>query len=105
MLMRAVQCEMQQSLGGQLTNVCMAGMSLLQPMETMVSYVMSERQRGTKSARKPLGAVMAQLEVRRLQKFLSPIGFIPMRDWCCEAGQFAQHDEWKLGVKVTMLLD
>lgn len=64
MLMRAVQCEIQHSLGGQLTNVCMAGMSLLQPMETMVSYVMSDQRRGGRSTGRPLGAVMEQIEVR-----------------------------------------
>ncbi|CDJ47284.1 3', 5'-cyclic nucleotide phosphodiesterase domain-containing protein, putative [Eimeria brunetti] len=60
-LMRAVQCEMQHWLGGQLTNVCMAGMSLLQPMETMVSYVMGGQQGGNRDTR-PLGAVMEQIQ-------------------------------------------
>ncbi|KAL8436084.1 hypothetical protein Efla_002074 [Eimeria flavescens] len=62
MLMRAVQCEMQHFLGGQLTNVCMAGLSLLQPMETMVSYVMADQQRGGRNDARPFGAVMAQIE-------------------------------------------
>lgn len=53
---------MQHFLAGQLTNVCMAGMSLLQPMETMVSYVMAEHQHRGRP-RKPLGAVMKQIEV------------------------------------------
>ncbi|CDJ29857.1 3', 5'-cyclic nucleotide phosphodiesterase domain-containing protein, putative [Eimeria mitis] len=47
---------------GQLTNVCMAGMSLLQPMETMVSYVMGDQQRDAQNARRPFGAVMEQIE-------------------------------------------
>lgn len=79
MLMRAVQCEMQHSLGGQLTNVCMAGMSLLQPMETMVSYVMGEPQRRGKNSLKPLGAVMAQIEVRWTQHCMI---FIPLAFSC-----------------------
>lgn len=62
--MRAVQYEMQHWLGGQLTSVCMAGMSLLQPMETMVSYVMGGQQRGSRGSAKPLGAVLEQIEVR-----------------------------------------
>ncbi|XP_026192081.1 uncharacterized protein LOC34618747 [Cyclospora cayetanensis] len=62
MLMRAVQCEVQHFLGGQLTNVCMAGMSLLQPMETMVSYVMGGQQRGGRNSTKPFGAVLEQIE-------------------------------------------
>ncbi|CDJ43320.1 3', 5'-cyclic nucleotide phosphodiesterase domain-containing protein, putative [Eimeria tenella] len=61
-LMRAVQYEMQHWLGGQLTSVCMAGMSLLQPMETMVSYVMGGQQRGSRGSAKPLGAVLEQIE-------------------------------------------
>ncbi|KAL8272310.1 hypothetical protein Esti_003764 [Eimeria stiedai] len=61
-LMRAVQCEMQHFLGGQLTNLCMTGLSLLQPMQTMVSYVMADQQQGGKGAVKPVGAVMTQIE-------------------------------------------
>ncbi|OEH79713.1 3 5 -cyclic nucleotide phosphodiesterase domain-containing protein [Cyclospora cayetanensis] len=56
------QCEVQHFLGGQLTNVCMAGMSLLQPMETMVSYVMGGQQRGGRNSTKPFGAVLEQIE-------------------------------------------
>ncbi|KAL8445500.1 hypothetical protein Emed_005581 [Eimeria media] len=61
-LMRSVQCELQQFLGGQLTNLCMTGLSLLEPMQTMISYVMGDQQRGGKGAVKPFGAVMAQIQ-------------------------------------------
>ncbi|KAL8451609.1 hypothetical protein Emag_002652 [Eimeria magna] len=61
-LMRSVQCELQHFLGGQLTNLCMTGLSLLEPMQTMVSYVMADQQRGGKGAMKPFGAVMAQIQ-------------------------------------------
>ncbi|PHJ22547.1 3 5 -cyclic nucleotide phosphodiesterase domain-containing protein [Cystoisospora suis] len=41
--LRCIQCEIQNALGGALTNVCVAGMTLLKPMVTMVSYVVGER--------------------------------------------------------------
>ena len=63
-LMQAVQLEVQQCLGGQLTNICVAGMSLLQPMETMVSYVISERQKSGRKAYNAGGPVLQQIEVR-----------------------------------------
>lgn len=63
-LMQAVQLEMQQYLGVQLTNICMSGMSLLQPMETMVSYVISERQRSGRKGNSAGGPVLQQIEVR-----------------------------------------
>ncbi|KFG59402.1 3'5'-cyclic nucleotide phosphodiesterase domain-containing protein, partial [Toxoplasma gondii RUB] len=40
--LRCIQCEIQNALGGALTNVCVAGMTLLKPMVTMVSYVVAE---------------------------------------------------------------
>ncbi|PFH38794.1 hypothetical protein BESB_011360 [Besnoitia besnoiti] len=40
--LRCIQCEIQNALGGALTNVCVAGMTLLRPMVTMVSYVVAE---------------------------------------------------------------
>lgn len=43
MYLRCIQCEIQNALGGALTNVCVAGMTLLKPMVTMVSYVVGER--------------------------------------------------------------
>ncbi|KAL8436582.1 hypothetical protein ACSSS7_001614 [Eimeria intestinalis] len=55
-------CEMQHFLGSQLTNLCMTGMSLLEPMQTMVSYVMADQLRGGKGGTKPTGAVMTRIE-------------------------------------------
>lgn len=38
-LLKAVQSEVQKELGGHLTSLCVWGLTMLQPLQTMTSYV------------------------------------------------------------------
>lgn len=77
MYLRCIQCEIQNALGGALTNVCVAGMTLLKPMVTMVSYVVGERDNALLRPSADADQMLAEIQVGVLDRVFSSSGQAP----------------------------